>query len=105
MVYRVKREKKLRIEAYQSIKHIKINYGVYIFIVIIFEIVFWVYISSYCYCYHGEQLELFLGFLLTQIFIEIFCIPFAFYLTCLRFIGLKCKATTCYKLSQTFLDN
>ena len=98
LVYRVKREKKLRIEAYQSIKHIKINYGVYIFIVIIFEIVFWVYISSYCYCYHGEQLELFLGFLLTQIFIEIFCIPFAFYLTCLRFIGLKCKATTCYKM-------
>ena len=105
LVYRVKNEKQLRIEAYQSIRHIKISYGVFIFIVIIFEILFWIYISTYCYCYHGEQIELFLGFLVTQFYIEIFCIPFSFYLTLFRFIGLKCKSTTCYKMSQTFLDN
>ena len=105
LVYRVKKEKQLRVEAYQSIKHIKINFGVFIIIVMIFEILFWFYLSSYCYCYHGEQIELFLGFLVTQLYIEIFCIPLSLYLTVFRFIGLKCKATTCYKISQTFLDN
>ena len=105
LVYRVKKEKQLRVEAYQSIKHIKINFGFFIIIVIVFEILFWFYLSSYCYCYHGEQIELFLGFLVTQLFIEIFCIPLSLYLTIFRFIGLKCKATTCYKISQTFLDN
>jgi len=105
LVYRVKKEKQLRVEAYQSIKHIKVNFGVFFFIVIICEILFWVYLSSFCYCYHGEQIELFFGFLVTQAYIEIFCIPLALYLTIFRFIGLKCKATTCYKISQTFLDN
>ena len=105
LVYRVKKEKQLRVEAYQSIKHIKVNFGVFFFIVIICEILFWVYLSSFCYCYHGEQIELFSGFLVTQAYIEIFCIPLALYLTIFRFIGLKCKATTCYKISQTFLDN
>ena len=105
LVYRVKKEKQLRIEAYQSIKHIKVNFGVFIFIVMICEVLFWVYLSSFCFCYHGEQIELFFAFLVTQFYIEIFCIPLAFYLTIFRFIGLKCKATTCYKISQTFLDN
>ena len=105
LVYRVKKEKQLRIEAYQSVKNINKNYGIFIFIVIFFELIFWVYLSSYCYTYHGEQLELFLGFLITQFFIEIFCIPFALYLTCFRFLGLKYKGTTCYKMSQTYLDN
>ena len=105
LVYRVKKEKQLRVEAYQSIKHIKVNFGVFFFIVIFCEILFWIYLSSFCYCYHGEQIELLLGFLVTQVYIEIFCIPLALYLTIFRFIGLKCKATTCYKISQTFLDN
>ena len=105
LVYRVKKEKQLRVEAYQSIKHIKVNFGVFFFIVIVCEILFWIYLSSFCYCYHGEQIELFLGFLVTQVYIEIFCIPLALYLAIFRFIGLKCKATTCYKISQTFLDN
>jgi hypothetical protein len=89
LVYRVKKESQLRIEAYQSIKNIKTNFGVFIFIAFICELLFWVYLTSYCYCYHGEQLELFLGFLVTQFFIEIFCIPFALSLTCFRFIGMK----------------
>ena len=105
LVYRVKKEKQLRVEAYQSIKHIKVNFGVFFFIVIVCEILFWIYLSSFCYCYHGEQIELFFGFLVTQLYIEIFCIPLALYLAIFRFIGLKCKATTCYKISQTFLDN
>ena len=105
LVYRVKKERQLRIEAYQSIKNIKVSFGVYIFIIIFFEIVFWIYLSSYCYSYNGEQIELLLGFLFTQFFIEIFCIPFALYLTVCRFIGMKFKLTTCYKMSQTFLDN
>ena len=105
LVYRVKKEKQLRVEAYKSIQNIRINYRVFICIVIIFEILFWIYLSSYCYCYHGEQLELFLGFLVTQFFIEIFCIPFALYLTIFRFVGIKWKLTTCYKLSQAYLDN
>ena len=105
LVYRVKKESKLRIEAYQSIKNIKANFGAFIFISFICELLFWVYLTSYCYCYHGEQLELFIGFLVTQFFIEIFCVPFALYLTCFRFIGMKLKGTTCYKMSQTFLDS
>ena len=105
LVYRVKKEKQLRIDAYKSIKNIKINYGLYIFIVIFCEILFWIYLSSYCYSYHGEQLDLLLGFLVTLFFIEIFCIPFAFYLTIFRFVGMKWKLTTCYKMSQAYLDN
>ena len=105
LVYRVKKKKQLRIDAYKSIKNIRVNYRVFIFIVLIFEILFWVYLSSYCYCYHGEQLELFLGFLVTQFYVEIFCIPFALYLTIFRFAGMKWKLTTCYKMSQAYLDN
>ena len=50
LVYRVKKESKLRIEAYQSIKNIKANFGAFIFIAFICELLFWVYLTSYCYC-------------------------------------------------------
>jgi hypothetical protein len=102
LVYRVKKEKQLRVEAYQSIKHIKVNFGVFFFIVIFCEILFWIYLSSFCYCYHGEQIELFFGFLVTQLYIEIFCIPLALYLAIFRFIGLKCDSPCAYKFSLFF---
>ena len=104
LVYRKKREKELRIDSYKSLKRIKACFIFFFVFVIVCDILFWIFLSSFCYCYNGEQAELFGAFLVTQFYIEIYCIVFALYLTVLRFIGLKCRATTCYKLSQTFLD-
>ena len=104
MVYRKKREKELRVDSYKSLKRINASFGFFFIIMIICDVLFWIYLSSYCYCYNGEQLELFLAFLVTQFYMEIYCIVFGLYLAVLRFIGLKCKAITCYKMSQTFLD-
>ena len=104
LVYRRKREKELRVDSYKSLKHIKANFCLLFIFVIICEILFWIYITSFCYCYNGEQEELFGNFLVTQFYMEIYCVVFALYLAVFRFIGLKYKATTCYKLSQTFLD-
>ena len=105
LVYRKKREKELRVDSYKSLKRINASFAFFFIIMIICDVLFWIYLSSYCYCYNGEQLELFCAFLVTQFYIEIYCIPFGLYLTIFRFIGLKCKATTCYKMSQAFLDN
>ena len=104
LVYRRKREKELRVDSYKSLKHIKANFCLFFVLVMICDVLFWIYISSFCYCYHGEQTELFWAFIVTQFYIEIYCVIFGLYLAVFRFIGLKCKATTCYKLSQTFLD-
>jgi hypothetical protein len=105
LVLRRRREKELRIDSYKSIKNVRLTFGLFIFIVFICDILFWIYLSSFCYCYHGEQLELFLGFLVTQFYMEIYCVLFGLYLAVFRYLGLKYKATTCYKISQTFLDN
>ena len=104
LVYRTKREKELRIDSYKSLKRIKVSNCFFFILIIGFDGLFWIYLTSYCYCYKGEQVELFLAFLATQFYMEIYCIIFGLYLAVLRFIGLKCKATTCYKMSQTFLD-
>ena len=105
LVYRRKREKELRVDAYKSLKHVRANFCLLFIFVIICNILFWIYISSFCYCYNGEQKELFGAFLVTQFYMEIYCILFGLYLTIFRYIGLKYKAVTFYKLSQTFLDN
>ena len=105
LVIRRKREKELRIEAYKSLKNIKSNFCFFIVFVFICDALLWFFIVSYCYCYNGEQLELFGAFLVTQFYMEIYCILFGLYLACFRFLGMKYKATTCYKMSQTFLDN
>ena len=105
LVYRRKREKELRVDAYKSLKHVRANFCLLFIFVIICNILFWIYISSFCYCYNGEQKELFGAFLVTQFYMEIYCILFALYLTIFRYIGLKYKAVTFYKLSQTLLDN
>ena len=104
LVLRRKREKELRIEAYKSLKNIKNNFCCFIVFVFICDVLFWIFLVSYCYSYNGEQLELFGAFLVTQFYMEIYCILFGLYLAVFRLIGMKCKATTCYKLSQTFLD-
>ena len=104
LVYRRKKEKELRVDSYKSLKRVKANFCLLFIFVLLCDGLFWVYISSFCYCYNGEQIELFGAFLVTQFFIEIYCLLFALYLAGFRFIGLKYKAITSYKLSQTFLD-
>jgi len=104
LFYRRKREKQLRVDSYKSLKNIKATFCVFFVIVIVCDALFWIYITSFCYCYNGEQAELLGAFLVTQFYMEIYCVVFGLYLAVFRFIGLKCKATTCYKLSQTFLD-
>ena len=104
LFYRRKREKQLRVDSYKSLKNIKATFCLFFVIIIVCDALFWIYITSFCYCYNGEQPELFGAFLVTQFYMEIYCVVFGLYLAVFRFIGLKCKATTCYKLSQTFLD-
>ena len=104
LVLRRKREKELRIDAYKNLKNIQNNFCFFIVFVFICDVLFWIFIVSYCYSYNGEQLELFGAFLVTQFYMEIYCILFGLYLAVFRFIGMKYKATTCYKMSQTFLD-
>ena len=105
LVYRRKREKEIRVDAYKSLKHVEANYCFFIIFVIISDGLFWIFISSYCYCYNGEQVELFCSALVTQFYMEIYCIIFGLYLAVFRYIGMKYKDITCYKMSQTFLDN
>ena len=105
LVYRRKREKEIRVDAYKSLKHVEANYCFFIIFVIICDGLFWIFISSYCYCYNGEQVELFCSVLVTQFYMEIYCIIFGLYLAVFRYIGMKYKDITCYKMSQTFLDN
>ena len=105
LVLRRRREKEIRVDAYKSLKHVQANFALFIIFVIICDILFWIFITSYCYCYNGEQWELFGSLLVTQFYIEIYCVFFGLYLAVCRFIGLKYKATTFYKMSQTFLDN
>ena len=104
LVFRRKREKELRIDAYKNLKNIQNNFCFFIVFVFICDVLLWIFIVSYCYSYNGEQLELFGAFLVTQFYMEIYCILFGLYLAVFRFIGMKYKATTCYKMSQTFLD-
>ena len=105
LVLRRRREKEIRVDAYKSLKNVQVIFALFIIFVIICDILFWIYITSYCYCYNGEQWELFGSILVTQFYMEIYCILFGLYLAVCRFIGLKYKATTFYKMSQTFLDN
>ena len=65
LVYRTKREKELKLVISS------------IFILLIgFNGLYWIYLTCFCYCYKGEQVELFIAFLATQFYMEIYCIIF-----------------------------
>ena len=103
----IKKEKSsdnFRIEVVKVLKSMKRNYLIFLIINCLFIIFFWYYLSTFCNVYKNSQWDWFEGSVITFIVIELLPFLFCFLITCLRFLGLKCKMEGAYKLSQCLSD-
>ena len=77
-----------------------------IFIIIDFILLFfgWYYLSALCNVYHNSQKDLIIGFCITFLIIQLYPFLLCLIVASLRFMGLKCKFETAYKLSICLTD-
>jgi hypothetical protein len=103
----IKKEKSsdgFRIEVVKVLKSMKRNYIILLIINYLFIIFFWYYLSTFCNVYKNSKWDWFEGSIITFIVIELLPFFYCLLITCLRFLGLKCKMEGAYKLSQCLSD-
>ena len=93
-------EKNLKCEMIKLIRNIKIRYIIFIVLNILFKILSWYYISSFNNAYPNIKYVWIILSLITIIAAQIILVAFAFLQTCLRFIAIKLKIESIFKLSR-----
>ena len=104
LINKKKNKKKFQEKILKRLKSIKRNY--LIFIIIDFIVLFfgWYYLSALCNVYHNSQKDWIIGCFITFFLIQLFPFLLCLIVACLRFMGLKCKFETAYKLSICLTD-
>ena len=103
----IKKEKSndsFRIEVVKVLHSMKRNYLILLIINFLFIIFFWYFLSTFCNVYKNSQLDWLKGSIITFVVIELLPFLFCLFITCLRYLGLKCKMEGAYKLSQCLSD-
>ena len=81
------------------IKKMKINYVIYSAVQGAFMFFFWLYLSCFCYAYKNNQIEWFVTSLICFCIIQIWYFISTFFVTSLRYLGIKCGIESCYNIS------
>ena len=93
-------EKKLKSEMIKLIRNIKIRYIIFIILNILYKAFSWFYISSFNNAYPNTKYFWIILSLITIATAQIISVALAFLQTCLRFIAIKVKIESIFKLSQ-----
>ena len=104
LIKKKKNPQKFQNEIFKVLKAMKRNF--LIFIILDFIILFfsWYYLSAFCNVYKNSQMNFLQGCAITFCFIQIYPFLLCLFVTCLRFLGLKYKFETAYKLSVCLTD-
>ena len=102
MIMWIRREKDKNLfskEITYMLKKMKINYIIYSAVQGAFMFFFWLYLSCFCYAYKNNQIEWFVTSLICFCIIQIWYFISTFFVTCLRYLGIKCGIESCYNIS------
>ena len=102
MLMWIKREKDPEVfnkEMTIMVKRMKINYIVFSAVQGAFMFFFWLYLSCFCIAYKNNEMEWFVTSWICFGLVQIWYFISAFFITCLRFMGIKCGMESCYNLS------
>ena len=104
LIRREKDPERFRDESVKIVKSLRTKILLFLIINFILTAFFWYYVSAFCYCYHNTQVNWLVGGVITWIFSLILPFIYCFLITLLRYIGLKCKLETAYKISVCLSD-
>ena len=85
-----------------KVKCMKINYIIFAVINLCFFIVLILYVLVFSYVFINSKTDLMISFVFTFIITQLLPFIFVFFVTCFRFIGLKCNSPCAYKFSLFF---
>ena len=98
-----KLDNKKKIEIMEkNIKWMKINYIIFIIINFCFLIILLLYVLVFSYVFQNSKTDLMISFILTVIITQALPFVFVFFVTVLRYIGLKCNSPCAYNFSLFF---
>lgn len=87
----------------QIVSSMKCKLIVFFIMNLILMFAFWYYVSAFCAVYQKTQNSWLEGSLITFLFCLILQALYALFITCLRYMGLKCKISCCYTISKYML--
>ena len=102
MIMWIKREKDPEVfnkEITHMMKRMKIIYIIYSSIQGGFMFFFWIYLSCFCIAYKNNEMEWFVTSWICFGLIQIWYFFSTFFITCLRYLGIKCGMESCYNVS------
>ena len=102
MIMWIKREKDPELfnkEITYMMQRMKINYIIYSSVQGAFMFLFWLYLSTFCIAYKNNEMEWFVTSWICFGIIQIWYFISTFFVTCLRYLGIKCGMESCYNLS------
>ena len=85
-----------------KIKCMKINYIIFVILNFCFLIVLVLYTLVFSYVFINSKTDLMISFIITFVITQALPFIFVFFVTCFRFIGLKCDSPCAYKFSLFF---
>ena len=85
-----------------KLKCMKINYIIFVVINFCFLIVLILYVLIFSYVFVNSKTDLMISFIITFLLAQALPFIFVFFVTCFRFIGLKCDSPCAYKFSLFF---
>ena len=85
-----------------KLKCMKINYIIFVVINFCFLIILILYVLIFSYVFVNSKTDLMISFIITFLLAQVLPFIFVFFVTCFRFIGLKCDSPCAYKFSLFF---
>ena len=85
-----------------KLKCMKINYIIFVVINFCFLIGLILYVLIFSYVFVNSKTDLMISFIITFLLAQVLPFIFVFFVTCFRFIGLKCDSPCAYKFSLFF---
>ena len=103
----VKREQNdvvLRQELNNVIRKMKIHIIIFIICTFLIMCFFWYYLSTFCNCYHGTQLDWLIGSLICIFFVQLFPFILCLLYTTFWYFGIKCKLEILFRISHCMIS-
>ena len=86
----------------KKIKCMKINYLIFSIINLCFFVLLILYVLVFSYVFVNSKTDLMISFIITFLLTQALPFIFVFFVTCFRFIGIKCNSPRLYKFSLFF---
>lgn len=103
----IKREKnpdRFRQESVEIIKNLRKKMIIFLVVNYILMLLFWYYVSAFCFCYKNTQMSWLIGGLITWGITLIFPFFLCLLIAAFRFLGLKYKMESAFKVSACLSD-